>query len=54
MARGSKAKKKAGRAKKGARAKAVASRAKSTRVESDDASETLRASAKAFAARLLR
>jgi hypothetical protein len=59
MARGSKAKKKktttkAGSAKKRVRAKAAVGKARATRGASDDASEMLRASAKSFAARLLR
>lgn len=54
MAAGNKAKKKAGSAKKRARAKAAAGKAKPARGGSDDASESLRASAKSFAARLLR
>ena len=56
MATSSKAKKKARSAKKSTRAKSTASarRAKAARPESDDASESLRASARSFAARLLR
>jgi len=53
---GSKAKK-TGSAKKKARAKSAApaaKKAKAARPESDDPSESLRASAKSFAARLLR
>ena len=54
MAGGSKAKKKTGSTKKRARAKTAAGKAKAARGGSDDASETLRASAKSFAAKLLR
>jgi hypothetical protein len=54
MAASRKAKKKAGSAKKRARAKTVAGKPKAARGGSDDASESLRASAKSFAAKLLR